>query len=57
MINVNFVENAETPPDMSEEKIEYHIMVFVLVDTVMKELQKIHDMSIYEPMDSSTLTY
>ena len=32
MINVNFSDNAETPPGMSEEEIEYHTMVVVLVD-------------------------
>ena len=29
---MNFVENVETPPVMSEEEIEDHIMVVVLIE-------------------------
>ena len=71
---MKFADNEETPPVMSEEGIEAHSMVVVLVDNfnmkkgidifgnraetpVMKELQKIHDMNTYEPMDASMLTY
>ena len=32
MINVNFEENAETPPDMYEEDVKYHIRRVVTVD-------------------------
>ena len=71
---MNFTENADTPPGMSEEEIEAHIMVVVLIKhfnmknginifgnkaetAVMKELQKVHDMITYKPMDAYTLTY
>ena len=74
VINVYFAENIETPPDVSEEDIEAHIMGIVLIENfnmkkgvdifgdrsktaVMKELQKIHDMNTYKPMDMYTLTF
>ena len=71
---MNFTENVETPPSISEEEIEAHVMRVIMIEHfnvkkgnnlfgnrpntgVMKDLQKIHDISTYFPMDASMLTY
>ena len=71
---MNFAENADNPPAMTEEDINAHIMGLVLVEhynmkkglelfgergdkAVTKELQNIHDMNTYDPMDASKLSY
>ena len=73
-LNVDFSDNAENPPAMTEEEINTHIIGVVLVEQynmkkglelfgdrgekeVTKELQNIHDMNTYKPMDASMLSY